>query len=256
MAMLRGLDESEMIGLRRIMWEANQQGQPLMVTSSLLEDRDRLRMRPTFSKLADDLLRYIMGRATTRSEQLSIFDNDNEHDPVRLEVETLLCLGKNAESEVHFFLQYLEEKGLIKLSAAMGYYGATLKPAAFIYAEEHEAKYALSSRCFVAMWFNDKVQLAWQEGIEPAIRRAGYEPFRIDRHEHVNRIDDEILAQIRTSRFLVADFTSEPEKPRGGVYFEAGFALGLDKPVIWTAQAAMQKTFTSILVNTITIFLE
>jgi nucleoside 2-deoxyribosyltransferase len=44
------------------------------------------------------------------------------------------------------------------------------------------------------------------------------------------------LAQIRISRFVVADFTCEPDKDRGGVYFEAGFALGLGLPVIWTAR--------------------
>jgi len=33
-------------------------------------------------------------------------------------------------------------------------------------------------------------------------------------------------------RFIVADFTGQ----RGGVYFEAGYALGLRKPVIWTCK--------------------
>jgi nucleoside 2-deoxyribosyltransferase len=47
--------------------------------------------------------------------------------------------------------------------------------------------------------------------------------------EHVNRIDDEILSKIRQSKFLVADFTGQ----RLGVYFEAGFMLGLGRPVIW-----------------------
>lgn len=65
--------------------------------------------------------------------------------------------------------------------------------------------------------------------IEPAIRNAGYDPKRIDQHEHVNRIDDEIVAMIRRSRFVVADFTGQ----RGGVYFESGFALGLGLRVIW-----------------------
>jgi hypothetical protein len=55
----------------------------------------------------------------------------------------------------------------------------------------------------------------------------------------VNKIDDEIIAEIRRSRFVVADFTSEPEKPRGGVYFEAGFAQGLNTPVIWTCREDM-----------------
>ena len=45
-------------------------------------------------------------------------------------------------------------------------------------------------------------------------------------------INDEMIAQIRAASFVVADFTGH----RGGVYFEAGFALGLDLPVIWTCR--------------------
>ena len=55
-------------------------------------------------------------------------------------------------------------------------------------------------------------------------------------HHHLNKVDDEIIAEIRRSRFLVADFTCEPGKVRGGVYFEAGFASGLDIPIIWTCK--------------------
>ena len=68
------------------------------------------------------------------------------------------------------------------------------------------------------------------------MRASGFRPLRIDRKEHVNKIDDEIIAEIRRSRFLVADFTCHPGSPRGGVYFEAGFALALGKPVIWTCR--------------------
>jgi hypothetical protein len=38
---------------------------------------------------------------------------------------------------------------------------------------------------------------------------------------------DEIIAKIRESRFVVADFWGN----RGGVYYEAGFAFGLNLPV-------------------------
>jgi nucleoside 2-deoxyribosyltransferase len=54
----------------------------------------------------------------------------------------------------------------------------------------------------------------------------------VDQVEHVGKIDDEIMVQIRKSRFIVADFTGH----RSGVYFEAGFALGLGLPVIWTCR--------------------
>lgn len=95
--------------------------------------------------------------------------------------------------------------------------------------EEITKKGRLSNRAFVAMWLNKTMDDLYTNAIEPAIRDAGYDPLRIDRHEHVNRIDDEIIAQIRRSRFMVADFTGQ----RYGVYFEAGMMIGLGRTVIW-----------------------
>lgn len=46
-------------------------------------------------------------------------------------------------------------------------------------------------------------------GIEEGISAAKFKPLRINRKEHNNRIDDEIVAKIRKSRFIVADLTSQ-----------------------------------------------
>jgi len=82
------------------------------------------------------------------------------------------------------------------------------------------------------MWFDDRLEPTWTDGVKLAITDAGYEPKRIDKHPHNNRIDDEIIAMIRRSRFVVSDLTGN----RAGVYFESGFAFGLDLPVIWTCR--------------------
>ena len=82
---------------------------------------------------------------------------------------------------------------------------------------------------FVAMWFDPSVNTAWLDAIKPAIEESGYQPIRIDKVEHNNRIDDEIVGSIRACKFLVADFTGQ----RGGVYFESGLAQGWGKQVIW-----------------------
>ena len=86
------------------------------------------------------------------------------------------------------------------------------------------------------MWFDDSMTDALDNGFELAIMDAGYKPFRIDRKEHINKIDDEIIAEIRRSRFLVADFTHGKDGARGGVYYEAGFARGLGLPVIFACR--------------------
>jgi hypothetical protein len=103
-----------------------------------------------------------------------------------------------------------------------------------------------SSQAFVAMWFGDELDAAYRDGFAPGIVETGFTPFRIDRKEHTNKIDDEIVAEIRRSRFVVADFTcpiladgagKAVPGARGGVYYEAGFAQGLQIPVIWTVRA-------------------
>lgn len=111
--------------------------------------------------------------------------------------------------------------------------------------EELETKAVNSEQAFVAMWFDESVDEVYEKGIEPAIRDAGYRPLRIDKKEHNNKIDDEIILEIRRSQFVVCDFTCELVEhdgkrtalPRGGVYYEAGFAQGLGKQVIWMCRA-------------------
>lgn len=82
------------------------------------------------------------------------------------------------------------------------------------------------------MWFSDEVDSVWEDGFFPALNKLGYQPLRIDKKEHNDKIDDHIIAEIRKSGLLIADFTGN----RNGVYFEAGFAMGLGIPVIWTCR--------------------
>ena len=93
-----------------------------------------------------------------------------------------------------------------------------------------------SARAFVAMWFDCSMNDVYDHAIEPAIEDAGYDPVRIDRIHFTNPINEEIKAQIPRSRFVVADITHGDDGARGGVYLEAGLALGRDIPVIFTAE--------------------
>jgi hypothetical protein len=83
------------------------------------------------------------------------------------------------------------------------------------------------------MWFDEELNPAWTSGFDPGIRNAGYRPFRIDKKDYVGGISDEIVVEIRRSRFVVVDYTHQAN----GVYFEAGFALGLGRTVIPTCRA-------------------
>ena len=96
-----------------------------------------------------------------------------------------------------------------------------------------------SRQCFVAMWLAPEMNEVYGQAIVPAIEyivedqtEPRFKALRIDNKEHTNDINDEIIAEIRRSRFMVCDLTGY----RGGVYFEAGFAYGLGLEVIYTCR--------------------
>lgn len=87
-----------------------------------------------------------------------------------------------------------------------------------------------SRQAFVAMAFAKELVSVWRNGIKPALERAGYRAYRVDDDPHIDRIDAKIMTEIKNSRFVLADVTNQ----RPGVYFEAGYAIGLGLPVIWS----------------------
>ena len=94
-----------------------------------------------------------------------------------------------------------------------------------------------SGKAFVAMWFDPEMNDAYDNGIEPALMYLGYEPIRVDRVLSTDDIVAEIFDQIAECDLMVADFTHGKDGSRGGVYYEAGYAEGLGKPVIMACRA-------------------
>lgn len=132
--------------------------------------------------------------------------------------------------EVSYLLRMLSDRGLMQATALGG--KCEILPGGYVEADALARRTGPSDKGFVAMSFDESLDQVYRDGLQVGIMNAGYDPVRIDRVEHTNRIDDEIIARIRTASFVVADFTGH----RGGVYFEAGFALGLNLPVIWTCR--------------------
>ena len=89
-----------------------------------------------------------------------------------------------------------------------------------------------SRQAFVAMSFSPALVEVYDNGIKKGVEAAGYDPRIVRELEHTGRVDDLIIAEIRRSRFVVADFTDH----RQSVYYEAGFAHGLGIPVIFTCR--------------------
>ena len=202
---------------------------------------------PTVGEKAIKLLRYIaiktpipgkgynLSNYSLRNILKTFYSEDSSKNPffIRGAIEFLNALGITwsvDETELRYLVDDYLKTQQQYLSG-----GFTLEskitPKGWEFLESLKYKNVDSQIAFIAMWF-DKSMDKLYNSIKKSILKSGYDPKRVDKHEHVNKIDDEIIALIRHSKFIVADYTEQNH----GVYFESGLAMGLDLRVIWTCK--------------------
>lgn len=122
-----------------------------------------------------------------------------------------------------------------------------------LYDQLQRNKNGSSHQVFIAMWYDPKTAKL-RDSLVAGVRAAGYYPIIADIADYTGLVMDFVLASIRESKFVIADFSVDPEKSevyqsgtetskqivkagvRGGVYYEAGFAKGLGLEVIHTCK--------------------
>jgi hypothetical protein len=89
-------------------------------------------------------------------------------------------------------------------------------------------------KCLVASALgHDDVDALYDEVIKPLLKDLDVVALRVDRVEHNDDIDDRIFALLNSASFCIADLTYA----RPSVYYEAGYAAGQGKPVIYVVRA-------------------
>lgn len=161
----------------------------------------------------------------TRYPRLDVWLTFEEYQP---EFEMLGVSYSADQSELDVLLELLSFQGFVEKH--QGAY--RLSVLGLLKVEELGQSTNGSATGFVAMSFDPTMNNAWISGFEPGIRAAGFSALRISEKDFVGGITDEIVAEIRRSRFVVADYTGQ----KAGVYFEAGFALGLGLTIIPTCR--------------------
>ena len=130
--------------------------------------------------------------------------------------------------EVLFYLRHLQAANLVQSGPELSGYVLTIDG----WQQVGPGPGGIPGQCFVAMAFDPSLDGAFDDGIEPAIRDCDLLPVRLDRQEYNGRVDDQIEVEIRRAEFVIADVTLQ----RHGVYYEAGFAIALGRPVIWSCR--------------------
>ena len=90
-------------------------------------------------------------------------------------------------------------------------------------------------KAFMAMKFGDPQLVKVLEDVfKPSAKRAGFDLFKLDDVPVAGLIDNRLRVEIQASDFLVADLSHD----NAGAYWEAGYAEGLGKPVIYTCETS------------------
>ena len=201
---------------------------PHEITVELIEQAQSRQPLSAIAR-AERLLRFLYDETDHIGNPLAYSWGDGSATGLLLHSESV------DQYEARFLLDYLKNHGLVKIDYMSGALQATMEVEGLAHIAE-QITAPDTSQAFVAMWFHDTMEALYDEGIKPALEEAGYTPLRVDRQPTLHRIDDQIIAEIRKSRFLIADFTHDERGARGSVYYEAGFAMGLGLPVIYTCR--------------------
>lgn len=165
------------------------------------------------------LLLNVLGQMTPNPGHTVILDTNRDY--------TLgFCKDYN---EFIYHLDYLEDSKYITRSAnARGEGPVCVTHSGWRKIEDNETNIS-SNSIFIARSFDSEMALIRDQAIIPAIQEAGFDPVDMGILEHNDRIDERLIVEIKKVKLVVADFTNQ----KHGVYFEAGYGLGLGIPVIW-----------------------
>lgn len=182
---------------------------------------------PTPAEQCDNLI-SVLGSRTIPGQHIVVITD-----------EIRSTIGARSNEGVLMVARHLFNTGSIAVMGGarafdMGALQATLTVPGWTRYRDIQTASITTRTAFMAMQFDDTdAGRAFRDAFAPAANDCGFTLQRLDEQQPAGLIDDQLRVRIRTSAFVVADVT----RNNLGAYWEAGFAEGLGKPVIYTCEA-------------------
>ncbi|HDD45250.1 MAG TPA: hypothetical protein ENG63_10405 [Candidatus Desulfofervidus auxilii] len=202
--------------------------------------KDAERSKPEYSEKIYLLLKAIEHIQEYTGEDIIVWNSsgsESNFDKAKFELFRAYFLAMTYSSrgkELEYLFHSLRELGYLQYSNVMlnlqegfpNYINIT--PYGYKYLEEIRNKERFeTNKVFIAMAFkpeNDNIY----KTIKQVLNKLGYDAVRVDKEHYTGYIIDFILAEIKESRFVVAEITDK----NLNVFFEFSYALGHKIPVI------------------------
>ena len=185
---------------------------------------------PSASELLDNLLLHVSGELHAPGEVMNL-----QAASLRAVLGTLSATGVRWAIEQAMGVGLLEGEVIRTIGPDDQYQviEATLSVSGWARVEALLREAKDSRKAFMAMKFGDpELDAVFKDHFKRAVQQTGFNLQRLDEEPRAGLIDDRMRLEIRTSRFLIADLTHG----NAGAYWEAGYAEGLGRPVIYTCR--------------------
>lgn len=209
---------------------------PMMISRAWLDHIVQAGTLPSPIEQAHNLVRYIGDKVSKTGEDIQALPNHIHAIIGAVRLKAAIDLARE-----------LRIKGWLRLNpeGAVGHIGNDKRPASFPtdinltldgweqYMDEKSGRFA-GDYGFLAMEFNNSELEAFvEEVLKPAVKEAlGYDLRDIRDISRAGIIDNILRVAIRDARFVIVDLTHD----NNGAYCEAGYAEGLDKPVVYICE--------------------
>lgn len=143
---------------------------------------------------------------------------------------TYQAIGSNSRTLFNSITEELKDNGILTGSS-----GVKLSFRGWmVYDELKNNAKSKGYDAFMAMKFGDsELDNIYGNYFKPAVKQTNFNLKRVDEEPEAGIIDIRLRNKIKNCRFLIADLTHE----NNGAYWEAGYAEGLGKPVIYTCRS-------------------
>lgn len=149
------------------------------------------------------------------------------------QLELVARIGARKVDDVWYVTQQLESHGLIETASAMSNLRVRLTFNGWQHYEKLKREVVESRTAFMAMPFGEeRLRRIYRECFRPAVKTTGFVLRRLDEDAPAGSIINRLRVEIRRARFLLAELSTN----NAGTYWEAGFAEGLGRPVIYTCE--------------------
>ena len=178
------------------------------------------RSLPTPVEMSDNLLLWIDAQVEGRpGSPVSI-----PHNSPRIAAS----IGAIDGADVFWAVRNLEEQNLVKGTSRACFTDGWITASGWARIEELKRAHLSSRYAFFARKFkNDELDTLYKDCLRRAVAETGYDLLPVT--QRAGRMNSIIEDEIRRCRFLIADLSDD----NAGAYWEAGFAEGLGKDVIY-----------------------